>query len=359
MCSSSQPSAQVCHLACPLKSSAITTPDNACTFSLRHTCQPAETDFDESRQQPPKAQPKQAGPTISLLAKELQAQWQKERNRHLGNRVIRPYSSHKVWWSCDQCPDSLPHVWEAIVNSRTQGAGCPFCSGQALCQHNTLARKAPQVAKLWDANKNFPLLPDQVSVFSSTRAHWKCGVCLHEWQAGVFVKTVSNSECPKCAEANGGKKTDGTRQKHSTFATAKHALLEQWDHDRNAQSGNFPDNTKLKSNKLIWWHCHKCPKGKVHIWHARPAERNSVRRATGCPFCVGHKLCECNSLETVCPDIAADFDSYRNGVSAAEVTNSSSTKYSWLSDKPGAKQRSVFQRTAYTKRKAGTSSRRS
>jgi len=27
-----------------------------------------------------------------------------------------------------------------------QGTGCPFCSGTAVCQHNTLATKAPQVA---------------------------------------------------------------------------------------------------------------------------------------------------------------------------------------------------------------------
>jgi len=33
-------------------------------------------------------------------------------------------------------------------------------------------------------------------------------------------------------------------------------------------------------------------------------------------------LCECNSLQTVCPDVAADFDIKKNGVSPAEVTSS-------------------------------------
>jgi len=56
-------------------------------------------------------------------------------------------------------------------------------------------------------------------------------------------------------------------------------------------------------------------------------------------------------LETVCPDIAADFDVEKNGVTAAEVTTSTGTKYSWLSDEPGAKKRSVNQRTHYTRRK--------
>ncbi len=71
------------------------------------------------------------------------------------------------------------------------------------------------------------------------------------------------------------------------------------------------------------------------------------------------KLCECNSLETVCPDIAADFDVEQNGVTAAEVTRATHTKYSWLSDEPGAKQRSVDQRTAYAKKQADTAARRS
>ncbi len=194
---------------------------------------------------------------------------------HLGSVVIKPYSNHKVWWSCDQCPDSLPHVWEAIVYSRSLGAGCPYCSGNAICQHNTLARKAPQVAQFWDASKNHPLSPDQVTVSSNIRAHWKCSDCLHEWQAPVMQKARSNSGCPKYAKASGNVRADGTRQKQPTFAKAKHDLLEQWDHDRNRENGNFPGNTTLGSNRLIWWRCHECPKGQMHSWQAWPGNRTA------------------------------------------------------------------------------------
>ena len=269
---------------------------------------------------------------------------------HLGNSVIRPHSHHKVWWSCDQCPDSLSHIWKARVYDRSRGTGCPYCSGTKVCQHNTLTRKAPQVAMYWDANKNHPLSPDQVTVSSNARAHWRCSVCLHEWQAQVVQKACVNSGCPKCAKANGGRRADGTRQKHPTFAAAKHALLEQWDHDKNRENGHFPDNTSLQSSKRIWWRCHACPKGQIHSWQARPNQRASAKNASGCPFCAGQKVCECNSLETVCPDIAADFDTEQNGVSPAEITSSTATKYNWLSDLPGAKKRSVSMRTWHTKR---------
>ena len=270
----------------------------------------------------------------------------------LGNHVIRPHSHHKVWWSCDQCPDSLPHVWEATVGQRSEGTGCPYCSGKVVCQHNTLARKAPGVALFWDAKKNHPLSPDQVTASSGVRAHWKCSACLYEWQAQVVTKARTNSGCPKCVKANGSMRADGTRQNHPTFAAAQHALLGQWDHDKNRENGIFPDNTSLQSNKRVWWRCHACPKGQIHSWQARPSMRTSGKVATGCPFCVGHKVCRCNSLETVCPDIAADFDIERNGVSPAEVTSSTTTEYNWLSDKPGAKKRSVSMCTRHAKRKS-------
>jgi len=271
---------------------------------------------------------------------------------HLGNRVIRPHSHHKVWWSCDECPDSLPHVWQAAVYARSYGTGCPYCSGNAICQHNTLARKAPQVALSWDAKKNHPLSPDKVTVCSGVRAHWKCSACLHKWQAPVVLKALRKSGCPKCAKVNGGRKADGTRQKHPTFAAAKHALLEQWDHDRNRENGNSPGNTTLRSRKLIWWRCYECPKGQMHSWQAWPGNRTARKMRSGCPFCAGQKLCECNSLETVYPDVAADFDVQRNGLSASEVTSSTHTKYSWLSDEPGAKKRAVNDRIRHARRKS-------
>ena len=64
-------------------------------------------------------------------------------------------------------------------------------------------------------------------------------------------------------------------------------------------------------------------------------------------------------MESVCPDIAADFDVQKNGVTAAEVTSSAAAKYCWLSDEPGAKKRSVNQRTLYTRARLNTDARRS
>ncbi len=178
--------------------------------------------------------------------------------------------------------------------------------------------------------------PDLVTASSNMKAHWKCSACLHIWRAAVSAKARGKTGCTECAKANGNMPADGIRQKHPTFAAAKHTLQQQWDHDRNRESGIFPDNTTLRSSKLIWWQCYKCPKGRMHSWQAQAANRTSLKKLSGCPCCAGHQLCECNSLETVCPDIAADFDTVKNGVTAAEVTSSTTAEYSWLSDAPGA-----------------------
>ena len=234
------------------------------------------------------------------------------------------------------------------MDKRTRGTGCPFCSGHSVCQHNSLARQAPEIAALWDDTKNFPLTQSQVTSRSGKRVHWKCRLCLYEWQAKVRTKVLYKTRCPKCAKAHVGRKADGTRQKHPTFAKSRHALLQQWDHDQNQKLGNTPGNTTLRSRKPIWWYCLNCPKGKLHSWQARPSQRTQYRRATGCPCCSGRSVCECNSLETVYPEVAADFDVEQNGLAPDQVTSSANNPtFSWLSDKPGAKNRSVNQRTRH------------
>ena len=112
----------------------------------------------------------------------------------------------------------------------------------------------------------------------------------------------------------------------------------------------FPTTPRCKAASAVGGaavnvHKARCTAGR--LFHSQTWQG---RKARGCPFCPSEQLCECNSLETVCPDIAADFDTEKNGVSPAEVTSSAATKYSWLSDEPGAKKRSVAQRTHYRKR---------
>ncbi|MBQ8726166.1 MAG: zinc-ribbon domain-containing protein [Clostridia bacterium] len=56
--------------------------------------------------------------TSPILAKE----WHPTKNGDLTPRDVMRGTNKKVWWQCE-----FGHEWEAIINSRSKGAGCPKC----------------------------------------------------------------------------------------------------------------------------------------------------------------------------------------------------------------------------------------
>ncbi len=57
-------------------------------------------------------------------------------------------------WSCPNCPAGCPHIWKTSVRYRTRGTKCPFCQGKRICQHNSLATRAPRQTRYWNHDKN-------------------------------------------------------------------------------------------------------------------------------------------------------------------------------------------------------------
>lgn len=87
---------------------------------------------------------------LSSLHPELAAQWSEE-NASSPSQVL-PMSSRKVQWVCEK---DAPHQWEAVVSSRVQGSGCPYCTGQrAVTGVNDLATTHPQLASEWDDDRD-------------------------------------------------------------------------------------------------------------------------------------------------------------------------------------------------------------
>ena len=278
-----------------------------------------------------------AGPEVSLLRPELQRQWHHAKNQHLGDRQISANSGLHVWWSCDQCPSGLAHEWLATVNQRqNMDSQCPFCTNHNLCQHNSLLTVAPAVAAYWDTANN-GVTPDQVMAGSATRRHWLCPKCRHSWQASICVKVDGQSGCPKCAEIN----RPWNRQ--PSLSQSQHPAMLEFDFERNRRAGFDPDKITAGSNKMVHWICMKCPQGQPHHFVARPSQR--IGRNRGCPYCASKKACICNSLQSLYPALAAEYDTARNSFGLEQVLPASRKVAFWKDASGHSWEQSPFQRT--------------
>ena len=228
--------------------------------------------------------------------------------------------------------------------SRTSGTGCPQCSGRKVCKHNSLATKAPSVADEWDYKANDGT-PDSVLAQNNQPVGWHCDACGHKWSQTPNRRVGKQKRgCPMCAEHIRTKK----QIKHPIFAECQdprgRALLAEWDHERNAAQGNFPQNTRLQSHKQIFWLCANCPAGQQHSWSAAPSKRYG-RGKTGCPCCAGHTACKCNSLQALYPAIAAEWDCAKNQGHCCDYTAGSHHLTWWFSPERGSWQQTIHSRT--------------
>ena len=251
----------------------------------------------------------------------MQRQWHHAKNQHLGDRQITTGSNLRVWWSCDQCPSGLLHEWLTTVSHRQKmDSQCPYCTNTSLCQHNSLSTVAPAVAAFWDTAKN-GVTPDQIMAGSSTPCHWLCSKCGYNWQAAVEGKVREKTGCPKCSTIN------KTWSRQPSLTNSKHPAMLEFDYERNQRAGLDPDKITAGSGKLVHWICTKCPKGQPHLFVASP--RNRIGLDRGCPYCASKKACICNSLQSLYPALAAEYDIARNGVGPEQVLSRSNKMVFW------------------------------
>ena len=285
---------------------------------------------------------REAGPDISQLTLAVQNQWNHSKNAHLGSITITPHSSKKVWWECDQCPDGQPHVWETTVGCRTCGANCPFCTNRKVCQHNSLLTKAPAIAAEFSP-KNQGTAHDY-TVSSTKVVTWQCQH-QHEWETPINRRTSGKKGCPVCFSI---RNSTQTRTRHPFLTDSQHPMMHNWDWGLNAKAGFSPDNIRCRSSRKVNWICHNCPKGQPHRWQATVS---SVYQGTGCPCCFGSKVCTCNSLQTLFPDVAAEWDYTKNESTPSDTTARTNERVWWHNSKRGHFEATIVSQTTNAKAK--------
>lgn len=74
-----------------------------------------------------------AGQTdLASVHPEVAAQWHPTKNENLTPTQVTTYSRKKVWWLCPNCG----HEWQADINNRSKGAGCPICARKRPTKRN-------------------------------------------------------------------------------------------------------------------------------------------------------------------------------------------------------------------------------
>jgi len=236
----------------------------------------------------------QAGQSLADVNPSLAKQWHPTKNGGLTPYDVRPGSTAKAWW---KCPVGDDHEWDAVIADRHRGIGCAICSNYKVVKSNSLTTLNPELASEWHPTKNKVLTPDDVHPGSAKKVWWKCPKSDdHEWQTVVYSRTGGKG-CPIC---------DGKKVVNSTcLATVNPELAKEWHPTKNSKS--TPYNTGPNSKKKVWW---KCPKGEDHEWKAIVINRN---RGLGCPICSNQKVVLSNCLETLYPDLAAEWHPIKNG----------------------------------------------
>ena len=131
---------------------------------------------------------------LSSLYPEISKSWDSAKNDGVLPNNIGLSSKKKYWWICNK-----GHSYEALIQQRVKGSGCPYCSGRkVLSGFNDLATLNPNIAKEWHPNKNGTLLPSDVSAGSHEKRWWLCSRCGHEWLSAPHTR-LYGSGCPKCS----------------------------------------------------------------------------------------------------------------------------------------------------------------
>lgn len=269
----------------------------------------------------------------SLTDPILLKEWSYKKNVNLVPCDITAHSNRKVWWVC-----SNGHEYQATVDKRSSGQGCPICSNhKLLVGFNDLTTRFPSIALEWDMEKNQGLAPTDVVASTTKKVWWKCSVCGHSWCTDVRHRTGKGAGCPVC----GIKKRT---QAHKLAFIEKNGcltdplLVKEWHQEKNGLL--TPEQVSSASNKTVWWKCSKCG----YEWRAKIGNRSLLKR--GCPACANHVVVVGkNDLATTHPELSKEWHPTKNiNLSPSQVTHGTSKKVWWLCPKGHEYQASILHR---------------
>lgn len=246
---------------------------------------------------------------IQTVNPNLAKEWDVIKNSPLIPEHIAAHSNKKYWWKCEG-----GHSWEATPNNRSNGFGCPYCSGRLpILGENDLFTVMPLLSAEWDYEKNKSIDPKEVSAQSNKNYWWKCKHG-HSWKNSPSHRYRGDG-CPYCSNHR-------VFEGFNDLLSSNPGISKEWDYEKNYPLE--PNNVTSFSSKKVWWRC-----SEGHEWKATIAHRNG--EGLGCPYCSGRYAIKGKTdLATKNPYFIKEWNYEKNvSISPQEVTQYSEKKVWW------------------------------
>ena len=178
------------------------------------------------------------------------------------------FSHAKVEWRCKQ-----GHTWMSEVAARSQGSGCPYCSGRLPVRgFSDLATTHPDIA----AQLVDPSLAETVSAGSSKSLAWQCERDkTHVWMSQVRYRCgVSGRKSSGCPICSGHRSTSAAER--LTLADVAHPVL------KDAADAAYVGTLKPSSDVVVSWRCDR--HGHEPYYYSMSVSDRI--RGRGCPLCL-------------------------------------------------------------------------
>ena len=230
---------------------------------LKHGCAIEEALGLDTRTGLPKSAPVRRHGSLQSENPELAIQWHPTKNTPLTAEEVTTGSGRKVWWLCQN-----GHEWQAVINSRNRGVGCPYCAGQKPTVERNFSTDYPELLREWDWEKN-KKKPEDFTPRANAKIWWKCKKG-HSWQATITNRTRDNYKngCPCCCNRK--------LCEDNSLAQVRPDIAQDWHPNKNKTL--TPNDVVAGGSKKVWWICKH-----GHEWKAPIGSR--VINGTGCPMC--------------------------------------------------------------------------
>ena len=330
-----------------------------------------------------------SGSSLAVKNPSLAAEWHSEKNGALLPTNVLPSSNQKVWWLCKK-----GHEWQAVIASRNDGAGCPYCDSESKTSFPEQAVLF-YISKFYETKSRYKMNGKELDIFipSINIGVEYDGRYYHQTNAAkekdlrktlffsgkgirvirlnedktnsVDADTISYrhdakySELPWAINALGqilgieqhiDVDLDRDRyqiyeqyiqlEKKDSLVVCFPDIAKQWHPTKNGKLN--PEQVSFGSQKRVWW-LGACG----HEWQCPVSSRTTGN--SGCPVCSGNLIVAgINDLLTKNPELAIEWDYEKNAnLSPSALSPFSHKKVWWKCSNCGNSWQAVVKNRTY------------